>query len=113
MVRFKGIAYRYKVDVISCEAGLIQYSWESDSQRQGDLAKHHEHTIQLPDFSMDKFPVTNYDYSSFLAATGYIPHDMTNWLKDWKHNRNGTLELRPNHNLKPVTWVNFQEAKEY
>jgi len=43
----------------------LQYPWEDHPQRA------HNHTLELGPFYIDKYPVTNANYSAYLKATGY------------------------------------------
>jgi iron(II)-dependent oxidoreductase len=61
-----------------------------------------QHTVELPAYRMDKYPVTNAQYARFVAATGHRPP------LDWKDGKipQGTL-------LRPVTMVNWFDAAAY
>lgn len=80
-----------------------QYPWEDHPQR------HHDHTLAVGPFYMDKFPVTILNYSSYLEATGYKPADDYNWLKNW----NGSATAPPEIADLPVTYVSMEEARAY
>lgn len=54
----------------------VQYAWEDHPQRE------HKQTMNLGPFYIDKFPVTNANYSAYLKATGYKPRDTYNWIFD-------------------------------
>merc|ERR1719265_2122775 len=55
----------------------IQYAWEDHPQKE------HNHTMELGPFYIDKYPVTNANYSAYLKATGFKPLDPYRWLKNW------------------------------
>jgi formylglycine-generating enzyme required for sulfatase activity len=80
----------------------VQYPWEETPRR------HHAHTLQMGSFWIDKYPVTNSDFKSFLDATHYRPKDDYNFLKDWK---NGTYPAGSER--RPVTWVSIEDARAY
>jgi formylglycine-generating enzyme required for sulfatase activity len=60
------------------------------------------HRIYLPPFSIDRYEVTNGDYSRFVEAKGFpvLPH----WLGG---------RPRPDQERLPVIYVNWEEANAY
>ncbi|HKK47341.1 MAG TPA: SUMF1/EgtB/PvdO family nonheme iron enzyme [Balneolaceae bacterium] len=88
-------------DPLPKEVG-VQYPWNEHPSRS------HKHTMDIPSFYMDKYPVTNKEYKQFLDATHYHPVDDHNFLKDWK---NGTYPKGWDN--KPVTWVSLKDARAY
>ena len=64
--------------------------------------------MYMPSFYMDKYPVTNKEYSVFLKMSKYKPKNKINFLKHWA---NGILprELE-NH---PVIYVSYEDAQAY
>jgi len=81
----------------------LQYPWEDHPQRA------HSHTLELGPFYIDKYPVTNANYSAYLKATGYKPRDPYRWLQSW----NGA-DAPPAAILDmPVTYVSLSEARLY
>jgi formylglycine-generating enzyme required for sulfatase activity len=54
-------------------------------------------------FYIDKFPITNAAFKTFLDATHYRPEDDLNFLHDWK---NGSYP--DGWGNKPVTWVSLE-----
>jgi gamma-glutamyl hercynylcysteine S-oxide synthase len=107
MIKIPTADFLFRVNGIEIEgdnwAGLdVQYPWEDTPRR------HHLHTLHIPSFWIDKYPVTNADFKAFLDATHYHPQDDYNFLKDWK---NGSYpEGWAN---KPVTWVSGEDARAY
>lgn len=81
----------------------VQYPWEEHPQRS------HNHTLEVGPLYMDRFPVTNANYSQFLHASGYRPRDPYNWLKHWGGNSSTPPELAD----RPVTYVSLREARAY
>ena len=99
--------YLFKVAGIEIEGSNdigvdVQYPWEPDPRR------FHEHTMDIPAFYMDKYPVTNEQFKAFLNATSYHPKDDLNFLKDWKNGSYPAGWAR-----KPVTWVSLEDARAY
>jgi len=80
----------------------VQYSWEDYPRRV------HNHTMNIQDFYIDKYPVTNQQFKQFLSSTHYIPADSYNFLKHWK---NGTFPA--GWDKKPVTWISIVDARVY
>jgi iron(II)-dependent oxidoreductase len=80
----------------------VQYPWEDSARR------FHEHEMQIKPFYIDKYPVTNAEFRTFLDVSHYHPKDDLNFLKDWK---NGTYPEGSAN--KPVTWVSLEDAREY
>ncbi len=107
MVKIPATDFLFKVDGIELEGfddiGVdVQYPWEDTPRR------YHEHRIHVGAFSIDKYPVTNKEFQSFLEATHYHPKDDLNFLKDWK---NGAYP--DGWERKPVTWVSLEDARAY
>jgi iron(II)-dependent oxidoreductase len=80
----------------------VQYEWEHSPRR------FHEHLMHVKSFWIDKYPVTNAQFKSFLSATHYHPQDDLNFLRDW---HNGTYPEGGGD--KPVTWVALEDARAY
>jgi formylglycine-generating enzyme required for sulfatase activity len=59
-------------------------------------------------FFIDRHPVTNAEFQTFLESTGYRPEDDHNFLKHW---RDGTYPA--GWGGKPVTWVSIEDARAY
>lgn len=64
--------------------------------------------IKVEKFYMDEHPVTNKQYKEFLDATGYMPADTTNFLKNWI---NG--QIPEGMEDYPVVYVTWEDAKAY
>ncbi|MBZ0178445.1 MAG: formylglycine-generating enzyme family protein [Melioribacteraceae bacterium] len=64
--------------------------------------------INVDDFYIDKFPVTNRQYKNFIDETGYLPADTSNYLKHWS---NGTYSLKDAE--KPVVYISIDDAIAY
>lgn len=60
-------------------------------------------------FYMDRYPVTNRDYSRFILASGYQPEDTSCYLRQW-----GGLKTPTDSILgKPVVFVSPEDAEKY
>jgi formylglycine-generating enzyme required for sulfatase activity len=57
---------------------------------------------------MDKFPVTNRQFSIFLKATGYQPSDTSRFLIQWHKG-----SITPGEEDFPVVNVSWEDAKAY
>jgi formylglycine-generating enzyme required for sulfatase activity len=64
--------------------------------------------IYVKRFFMDKYPVTNQQFSEFLKATSYTPEDTTNFLKHWLK---GTYP--EGEGGYPVVYVDLADARAY
>ena len=54
---------------------------------------------------MDKYPVTNSEFKTFLDASGYKPKDTTNFLKHWKGET-----FTPGQENLPVVYLNRDDV---
>lgn len=101
--------YVFEVGGVEIEGGDddrgvdAQYPWEDHPTR------YHNHTLAVGPFYMDKFPVTNANYSAYLEATGYRPADDYSWLKNWNGSSTAPIGIQ---NL-PVTYLSMSEARAY
>jgi gamma-glutamyl hercynylcysteine S-oxide synthase len=107
MIKIPASDFIFRVNGLEIEgdnwAGLdVQYPWEDSPRR------HHLHTMHIPSFWIDKYPVTNAEFKKFLDATHYHPKDDYNFLKDWT---NGAYPSGWDN--KPVTWVSAEDARAY
>ena len=80
----------------------VQYPWESSARR------YHAQKMHIPQFRIDRYPVSNAEFKEFLTATSYHPADDHNFLRDWK---DGAFPA--GWGKKPVTWVSFEDARAY
>jgi iron(II)-dependent oxidoreductase len=107
MVRIAGGDYVFAVGGIEIEGsddeGVdVQYPWEDSPRR------FHQHFMHIDAFDIDKYPVTNKEFKSFLDATHYRPKDDLNFLKDWQQGN-----YPRDWENKPVTWVSLDDARAY
>ena len=52
----------------------VQFPFEDHPQRR------HSHVMRIGAMYVDKHPVTNSQYATYLKASGYRPADAANWL---------------------------------
>ncbi len=83
----------------------VQFPWESSPRRS------HRRRLQIDRFHIDRTPVTCRQFAAFLAATGYVPGDAHNFLRDWVEVRQHRFP--PGWANKPVTWVGLEDARAY
>jgi gamma-glutamyl hercynylcysteine S-oxide synthase len=80
----------------------VQYPWEDSPRR------FHEQLIPIKSFYIDKYPVTNAQFKTFIDRTRYHPQDDINFLRDWKDGN-----FPSGWENKPVTWVSLEDARAY
>jgi len=107
MLRIPGGDYDFQVRGIEIEGGNdpgvdVQYPWENVGRRT------HRQRVRVASLYMDRTPVTNTEYKTFLKATNYHPKDDHNFLRDWK---DGSYPA--GSDKKPVTWVSIEDARAY
>ena len=107
MIRIPGGAFRFRVSGIEIEGrneiGVdVQYPWENSPRR------HHDHTMHVRSYYIDRYPVTNEQFHKFLESSRHHPTDDHNFLRDWKNGAypQGWAD-------KPVTWVSLEDARAY
>jgi iron(II)-dependent oxidoreductase len=67
-----------------------------------------EVTVKVDSFLIDKYPVTNEEYLTFIRETRYIPDDTTNYLKHWERGMPVSGQER-----YPVVYVSLEDARAY
>ncbi|MEI6433564.1 MAG: formylglycine-generating enzyme family protein [Bacteroidota bacterium] len=65
-------------------------------------------TINMPEFFMDKYPVTNKQFQDFILQSSYLPIDTTNYLKHWSKG----IPIKGCEDL-PVIYINLSDARAY
>jgi formylglycine-generating enzyme required for sulfatase activity len=106
-VRIPAAEFDFVVQGIEIEGqtweGLdVQYPWENSARRS------HRHRMAIDPFCIDRYPVTNAQFKTFLDASGYVPADSHNFLRHWSGNK-----PRLGWEKKPVTWVSLEDARAY
>jgi gamma-glutamyl hercynylcysteine S-oxide synthase len=107
MIKIAGGDFVFRVQGTEIEGSAsnmvdVQYPWEDTPRR------FHEHEMTVAPFYIDKYPVTNAQFNSFLDATHYAPKDTINFLRDW---HNGVYPSGWDN--RPVTWVSLEDARAY
>jgi formylglycine-generating enzyme required for sulfatase activity len=89
----------------------FQFPWEPSASR------FHSHEVNVSSLWVQRYPVTNQDYATYLASSGYAPADAEHWLKHWGSSDTSTVGTRPNLPAalanQPVTFVSMEDAREY
>ena len=75
----------------------------SDSDPQSVPIEKPQHRINLPEFYIAKFEVTNEQFAVFLQSTGYTP---TAWLTT-------TMSGKPNRPASPISWADANAFCEW
>lgn len=65
-------------------------------------------TVAMQRFFMDRYPVTNEEYYTFLKSSYHRPKDTINFLKHWVEGRPPKGEEK-----HPVVYVSLEDAREY
>ncbi len=91
-----------EIEGMNDEGVDVQYPWEPSARR------YHAQPMHIPQFRIDRYPVSNAEFKEFLSATSYHPADDHNFLRDWK---DGTYPA--GWAKKPVTWVSIDDARAY
>jgi formylglycine-generating enzyme required for sulfatase activity len=91
-----------EIEGMNDEGTDVQYPWENSPRR------FHAKLLHINSFWIDKFPVTNAQFKSFLDATHYHPVDDHNFLQDWVKG-----SYPAGWEKKPVTWVSLEDARAY
>jgi formylglycine-generating enzyme required for sulfatase activity len=107
MIRIPAGEFEFVVSGIEIEGGEmvgvdVQYPWEESPRR------HHRRRIEMEEFFIDEFPVTNAEFARFLEATDYRPADRHNFLRHWEDGQPPAGGERA-----PVTWVSIEDARAY
>jgi len=106
------LAERVPSGMVEIPAGSILYKTTRSFLSPNEVIPYPEvfqgQTVELRRFFMDRFPVTNDDFYSFLTATEYRPVDTANFLKHWAKGR--PPKGRGNH---PVVYVSLDDARAY
>jgi formylglycine-generating enzyme required for sulfatase activity len=107
MLKIPAGNFRFRISGIMIEGkneiGVdLQYAWEDSPRR------HHDHTMNVDSFYIDRYPVTNEQFYKFVTAAKYHPKDDHNFLRDWKNGK-----YPDGFANKPVTWVSIEDARAY
>jgi formylglycine-generating enzyme required for sulfatase activity len=107
MVKIPAAEFDFRVSGIEIEGSNdigvdVQYPWEDSPRR------FHDHPMHLKSFWIDKYPVTNEQFKTFMDAVHYHPQDDLNFLRDWQDGK-----YPAGWDNKPVTWVSLEDARAY
>ena len=93
MVLVPGMLFSFKV---SANEDFIPYP-----EINGNMAK-------IDSFLIDKYPVTNAQYSVFLNSSGYRPADTTRYLRNWEHGM-----FKQGQEKYPVVYISYEDMQAY
>lgn len=88
-------------DMILIPAGSFNMGQDGSKPKNGPA-----HAVDLPDFEIDRFEVTNEEFAHFVEVTGYTTYAEGNSSKNWRDATDG----KPNH---PVVYVTWNDATAY
>jgi gamma-glutamyl hercynylcysteine S-oxide synthase len=91
------------------EGQQLQYGIDVQYPFEFLPSNNHSTFLSVGNLYVDVTPVTNSQYASFLASTGYTPSDTQNFLRDWQSKRTPPTGFEN----KPVTWVDFDDASAF
>jgi len=89
-------------DMVEIPAGPFTMGTDSGDPEDGPA-----HEVDLPAFEIDRFEVTNAEFTAFVEATGYVTDAENAGKKSWRDEVAGGKE---NH---PVTRVNWNDAAAF
>lgn len=93
MVLVPGMLYSFKV---SANEDFIPYP-----EINGNMEK-------IDSFLIDKYPVTNAQYSEFLTSSGYRTADTTRYLRNWEHGM-----FKQGQEKYPVVYISYEDMQAY
>ncbi|KAE9041334.1 hypothetical protein PR002_g4503 [Phytophthora rubi] len=87
----------------------VQFPWENRPWNN------HSTRLFVQDFLMDKHPVTNAQYATFLKASGYTPKTLDRFLLHWENREGAPASWRIPSGLEqsPVVNVAREDAEAY
>ena len=86
---------------------VVQFPWESVP------TPHHRHVMHIPAFYLDRTPITRAAYAIYLKASGYVPADTHNFLRNWTQTSPSSWAYHPADANKPVVHLSLHEARAY
>lgn len=89
-------------DMVLIPAGPFTMGQDGSKPKNGPA-----HTVELPDYEIDRFEVTNDEFARFVDETGYVTYAEENSSKNW---RDAAEAKGGNH---PVVYVTWDDAKAY
>ncbi len=94
--------------MVNIPAGKFRFTTTHGDEFIGYPAMDEDSLFEMTSFFMDKFPVTNQQFKTFIKAANYHPADTVNFLKHWK---NGEI-LKGEENY-PVVYISYEDAQAY
>ncbi|KAE8892251.1 hypothetical protein PF005_g20852 [Phytophthora fragariae] len=87
----------------------VQFPWENRPWNN------HSTRLFVQDFLMDKHPVTNAQYATFLKSSGYTPKTLNRFLLHWENRESAPASWRIPSDLEqsPVVNVAREDAEAY
>ena len=93
------VQWREVNSMVTVPAGPFKMGTNRKLANAGDTP---EHTVTLPAYMIDKYPVTNAQYALFVAKTDHRPP------LNWDNGR-----FTPGKEMNPVTMVSWYDANDY
>ena len=86
---------------------------EKDKRLPEDFfqTEHPQHSVSLPSFFIDQYPVSNAQYAAFIAATGYTPPKY--WKDTPQMGAENPFPTGAQHPTHPVVGVSYADALAY
>ncbi len=88
-------------DMVLIPAGSFTMGQDGSKPKNGPA-----HSVDLPDYEIDRFEVTNEEFAWFVENTGYTTYAEENSSKNWSD----AAEGKGNH---PVVYVTWDDATAY
>lgn len=81
----------------------------------GDATYRPKHNVEVADFYIDRWPVTNYEYKKFVDATGHpVPNYHVSWCDTQAYNWDPETRMYPEDKKHhPVVLVTWADAMTY
>ncbi len=88
-------------DMVLIPAGSFTMGQDGSKPKNGPA-----HSVELPDYEIDRFEVTNEEFAWFIEQTGFVSYAEENSTKNWRD----AAEGKGNH---PVVYVTWNDAVAY
>jgi len=88
-------------DMVMIPAGSFTMGQDGSKPKNGPA-----HSVDLPDYEIDRFEVTNDEFAWFAENTGYVTYAEENSTKNW----HDAAEGKGNH---PVVYITWDDATAY
>lgn len=88
-------------DMVEIPAGPFTMGQDGSKPKNGPA-----HSVDLPAYEIDRFEVTNDEFSRFVDESGYVTYAEENSSKNWRD----AAEGKGNH---PVVYVTWNDAQAY